>query len=258
MREVRLEIDFQSYLLLFQANLKIALSGKIEVMRVKYWVRLKGKTSDLLKLATNLKNVGYLVIKEDNVFYLTSSEFDSKNEVDEVYDLSCQILKEANSVSNVVYGINPEIIPEFVYQIQEDGTRVGFVYLSGAIETGQCDVYITQIKGGQVRNSDAESFEQWFNMRNDKNVKKILELFNNKTWVNLYIIYDIIKSEVGKINEKGWATKGDIDDFTKNAQFFRHGAVQSQKPCEPMSLQKAQSLLLHIIQQWLDWKCKQQ
>lgn len=237
-------------------------------MKVKYLIQLKGRNSDLFRLSKNFSNKEFQVIKENDSFYLTSSEFNCQHEVDDVYHLSCQIIKKVNSVSNVLYGKNPEIFPETVYQVQEDGTRVGFTYLSGTIEAGQCDVYITQIKGCQVINSQAESFTNWFDIQNDKNVDRILELFNNKTWVNLYQIYEIIESEVGnKIykDQDGWTSKNKITQFTRTANSpdcignqSRHGVQKTDPPPNPMSLQDAQLLIRSIIEKWLNWKCHTQ
>lgn len=100
----------------------------------------------------------------------------------------------------------------------------------------------------------------------DDNVKKIVILLSKphpRTWENLYKIYEVIKKDTS-IKGNGWAKEKELDDFKRTANNpnvlgvgdARHGHSTDIGLKNPMSIDKAISLIENIINEWLKYKKK--
>lgn len=233
-------------------------------MKPKYLIQLQGEERDLLILSQIGRFQDCQVIKEDSRFYLILTDFDSiytnfnsLELLNKFYDLGCQKLEKINLFFNFLYGTTREIVPETIYQVQEDGSRVGLtkLYSNLVLES----VLIPDLE------AQARNFKKWFEIQENRKIYDVLKLFKNQNlgnlyWVHLYIIYEKIKNEVGEINihQNGWSTKAEIKLFKHTSQCFRHDHDSNfNPPRNPMPLQEARLLIGKIIQHWLDEKCNQ-
>ncbi|MDK2801647.1 MAG: hypothetical protein PWQ70_3266, partial [Clostridiales bacterium] len=97
----------------------------------------------------------------------------------------------------------------------------------------------------------------------DENVKRVLKLVykeGTENWVNLYRIYEIIKSDIDPI-KKGWVESKVIDNFKHTANHpaaagddARHGFMKNQAPQNPMSIVDAKQLIETIVKKWIRYK----
>ena len=82
-------------------------------------------------------------------------------------------------------------------------------------------------------------------------------------WVDLYRIYEVIESDMGRsvILAKRWATNADIKLFKHTANSVaatgdqaRHGKETSTPPVKPLTLSEARALVDTLLRAWLAHK----
>jgi hypothetical protein len=101
----------------------------------------------------------------------------------------------------------------------------------------------------------------------DQNVEYVIRHHGSPTsWHNLINIFEAIESDVGGlIITLGWATKSELDTFTRTANSrqaigdeARHGHNKFDPPKKPMTLQQACELIARITCKWIDYKLSAQ
>jgi hypothetical protein len=95
-------------------------------------------------------------------------------------------------------------------------------------------------------------------------IAKALRLRNSDDldWVDLYRLYEVIKSDVGRlIHQLGWARHDELQRFSHTANSVaatgdkgRHGVERSRPPSKPVSLSDARELIDRILLAWLAYK----
>ena len=91
----------------------------------------------------------------------------------------------------------------------------------------------------------------------DRLVKDVLHYLSNPPdFLNLYKVLEVISKDLGKgskkkgfslIEERGWATKKDMDAFKNTAEFHRHW----DHPAPQMNLQEAVVMCRRIMKGWV-------
>ena len=153
-----------------------------------------------------------------------------------------------------------------VYRVRNNGGRDYFLMA----EPGQIKlrvlpptIVVTSSDGTKESNRPADQVDKLLKLAaNDGRVAKALRLRDHDDlgWVELYRIYEVVDSDVGrsKIVADGWASASDINLFKHTANSVtaagdqaRHGKETEKPPANPMTLRRAKKLIDSILKGWL-------
>lgn len=80
-------------------------------------------------------------------------------------------------------------------------------------------------------------------------------------WVELYKAYEIVRADVGKIEDHSWASKRELSRFTGTANHpnaagrtARHARMSTPALPDPMTLQDARALIRRVVRAWITAK----
>lgn len=98
----------------------------------------------------------------------------------------------------------------------------------------------------------------------DPNYFIVLAAPDQKSWVNMYRIHEVIEADVGSENalkRQCWGSAQDLKRFKHSANSVtvggdsaRHGKEVEQPPKHPMSVDEAADYLNYVLQSWLSSK----
>jgi len=238
---------------------------------MKWLVLLDVKKSDFDNLSNLLRSSDeFSLMAENDKYYLTSSHWESLTKPEDVHSTATKLIQHISAAAMIYFPGFPLLKPEHIYQVDEEGKRHGFVMSSATLMTDHSSFSI-QLEGDQdiIRNLELVC---WMKLAEEdeivKNIFRILTEFEHD-WMNLYKLYEIVKKDAGKKNKidriEQWITKNKISQFTHTANSqsaigdrARHGVDKNDPPKEPMSLSEAESLIMTLLQKWLQWKCEKQ
>ncbi|MEG4005708.1 hypothetical protein QUA41_07790 [Microcoleus sp. Pol11C1] len=204
---------------------------------------------------------------ENGEYYLTSSRWELLTNHSAVYLEATKPLQDISAIARIHFTRFPLLKPDIICEVDEEGNhRQRWVALSATISVDSSSFSI-QLEGGQdiIRNLE---FESWRKLAEEdeivKNVFRQITDFEHN-WINLYKVYEVVNKDAGKKKIEQWITKDKISQFTHTANSqsaigddARHGVDKHAPPKEPMSLYKADALIMTLLQKWLQWKCEQQ
>ena len=233
---------------------------------MEWRVQLSGDKSDLEELAKSL-NSDELKIWEDNgKFILSSSDFDSLNDSQDVRDNAEIKLNYINGCSKLKQSFQQPITIDGIESLSQDGKRNIYISVPTArlvLRTYRPTVLINGIAVG------SSLYEELPNMvvlaAKDRNVAQVINHLNGDDEIaTLYKIHEIIADDVGGvgiIQDNGWASRNKIERFRRTANSpdaigdkARHGVQKNDPPENPMSLAEAKAFILNIVKCWLDSK----
>jgi hypothetical protein len=232
---------------------------------MKWQIEIIGENNDLEELSKSL-NVPQLTLeKAEGKYYLTSSDFAGVNNAEEIMEKSKNILRLVNGSAYLTLGMRRPLETSHIVKTMDDGSRQIFMYFSDGIRVG--DKFEIVVNGKAVQFREANVIPGWVHIaENDKSVTSVLRLYGlgKQDWVNLYRIFEIIKTDSGgeaEIIKEGWATNSTMNRFTHTANSpsilgdeARHGAEQTAPPKHPMTFDEAKSFVESITHYWLNTK----
>lgn len=227
-------------------------------------VRLKGEEFDLEILLPLLHSTKLSIIKENNSYYLKSSDFGSLKLADEVRESAIAIIKRLNGATMLFNHNFHSISEDGVLLVEKNGKRCFHLYLEGSIKIRSrvsANLKATTSNGIQQIDPQYSTVESWINLaKNDKTVADALHFFKKGTWISLYKVYEIIKDDIGShqaIIKSGFAKKQKLKQFTQIAQSraalgddARHASNKYIAPVQPMSIDDAKSFIREILINW--------
>ena len=232
---------------------------------VEWFVPITGENSDLEQLSKSLNSPELRVIQEGSDFILKSTDFDLLNDADDVQNRAIEIMSLINGAAMLAMGMRKPLVVDCAVNVNGDGKRQFFVWcsLDASLRVSASESVVAA--DGTVQDQEephqADPIPDWIVIaQRDANVAKVLRLFGagNHNWRGLYPIYEVIKSDVGNIAKKGWATKKEIKRFAQTANSpdasgddSRHGAGNIPPPKDPMPISEAKFLVKTIIHKWL-------
>ncbi len=236
-----------------------------------WMVELHGAEIDLRELQrlNSLSQVN--IVAENNCFYLTAEEFDLHSEVREVLSRAAEIVKVINAIAYLEIENWENISVKDAIRKDSQGNIHRFLIAEPGhfrMRGGNVTFKITRADGtveeSPIPQNTLSSFFK--TSQNDANVNKALRIFGGRehTWSNLYIIYEIIESDVGGksvIVSNNWCSGKKIENFKRTANSLtavgdeaRHGKETSNPPPSPMLLDEAKTLIENILKKWLATK----
>jgi hypothetical protein len=232
----------------------------------QWMVELGGDTFDLRELLRLNSLPDLIVVEENDRFYLKAAEFNSYSDASEVLNRGNEIIRIINGIAQIEIQNWENVDVIGVARDETSGTRKQFVFPLSFRGRSRMSMNATVIKadGATDKSPQKATFESFFELsRADTKVKKALRIYGSRehTWSNLYIILEIIESDVGGnsvIVNNGWSSKSKIETFKRTANSVagagdeaRHGKENTVPPSPPMLLSEAESMIGVLLRQWL-------
>lgn len=238
---------------------------------MKWFVQIRGENSALEKLSKSLNSRELSVTQEKQAFFLKSTDFDSLKNENDVRKIAGKKLLVLNGILKLNQKIQKPLILDRVVKENDDGTRQGFIFLSGIAEAVSVvdspKLSVVGRDGTVEEPHQADPILSLFAIaQKDEVVTEVLRIFGNlpHNWFNFYKICEKITADVGSIQNierKGCAKKKSIELFKWTANSLnaigdesRHGVQKKKLPPNPMKFSEAKSLIKTLIFNWLSSK----
>lgn len=234
---------------------------------MEWRIKLSGEDSDLEELSKSFNSERLKIWKDGGNYILSSSDFNGIAEADIVLKKSEEILTFINAGSKVIQNLQKPINLSGIESLNENAKSTQYIFPESIVSVAGVG-RPTVLRDGKVEETCI--YKELPNLvllaTQDKNVAEVLNYLNtgNNEIVTLYKIYEIIKGDVGgekSIRDNGWASRNKTQLFRRTANSpdamgdkARHGVQKCQPPKNPMSLNEAKSLILHLVKCWLDSK----
>jgi len=232
---------------------------------MEWFVQITGDNFDLEELSKSLQSPQVCIIREEQGFFLKSTDFNFLNDTKDVKRTALELLSLINGSARLTLGMRKPLEMAHIIRINDDKTRHIFIEISDTVNIRASTTILTVTKDGtskEIRQSDI--ITNWLSIaKRDSNVAKVLRLFGIGThdWISLYRVFEVIEEDVGgvsNIKKQGWAAEKAIKRFKHTANsphilgdIARHGVEKTEPPKDPMSLSEARSFIEGIIHNWL-------
>jgi hypothetical protein len=227
--------------------------GALRAVTKKVW--LEGHPFDLQALAELLPSGDTRVVREDDQFYLTSSDIENPPDRVKPYVVAKGLLPTINGLARVH---NPDFRPVELSGKYTDGGSTTIFSGAGTLEirvgiTGAATV--TDKDGNIVFPRPSPWPDRYALTRSHTDLAdalKIMARSKSLGWRDLYDVFEIIRRSVTekKMRGLGWATKKRLSLFTHSAQQERH-ARPSSVPETPMSLAEGRDFVNGLVIEWM-------
>lgn len=234
-------------------------------------MRLEGHQFDLLDLMDQVRLVDISVTKEEDQFYLRSSGFQSCTRAEEVLERANDLVQVLNGAAAIAIDNYHPVGVNAVVEVDDDGERRGFVFLSGtATGRTRATAALAVCGSGGLAPSvpQRSAVETWLDCsRQDDAVNRALSLYGGlaHTWRNLYLVLEVIEDDVGgerRLLALGWVPDSKIKQLKQTANSYRalgkearHGTLRHPAPARIMTLEEAEQVVRSILRAWLATKC---
>lgn len=229
---------------------------------MEWYVRILGNNFDLQELSKSLNSPELCIFQEGQEFILKSTNFNQLKSAADVRKRTEEILSLLNGTAKLALGTQQPLTLDAAIKINDTGSKETVRFLSDTVYVGSSTSTSDKTSDGNVQEiHPADPIPVWIKTAQiNKTVAIVFRLIgaSDLNWIDLYKVYEIIKSDVGskdKIADNGWATKGQIKLFTQTAQLHRHGKLEHyEPPKKPMKFDKAESFVKKILRKWLQTK----
>jgi len=229
---------------------------------VSRWrARLGGEDFDLEELPALFTSGELRVLKEEESYYLASSEFETLGSAREVRAIALRLLERINGATRLVF-------PDFraatlgqVEEVGEGGSRT--VHIEGESQgSSRAKASFTLLSESGVRIDPPSPVQSWLDLaKSDKDVADAIRLAPSResSWVELYRLYEVIERANGipLLLDLGFS-KGEFKRFKHTANSpaaigddARHAKEHTDPPPIPMPIEDARELLRRATREWL-------
>lgn len=228
----------------------------------KYLIELNGDNLDIENLAAKLKTNEWRIIQEAKIYFLTSDVINKLSETSDIMSKTEEFLKILNGSAKIFDNSHKKITTGSLTRIDENGNKSVTNFL--AIPTGiRVRELPPKVSIGNENNAKVEPsiIENWIEKALiHSNVREVLYLFNELSWLNLYKIDEIIYADVGRKNIHKFISNKNRNNFKQTANsheaigdLARH-ANKYKSPEHPMSLVEAIDLVKKMFKTWVKTK----
>ncbi len=234
---------------------------------MEWRVKLSGEDTDLEELSKSFNSETLKIWEDEGNYILGSSDFNGVAEADIVLKKSEEILTSINAASKVIQSLQKPIKVSGVESLNENGKSTKYIFPESVALVARMGRPTVLIDG---KVEETRIYEELPNIvilaRRDRDVAAVLNYLKAESteMANLYKIYEIIRANVGgdkSMRDNGWASMSQFKSFRTTANSphamgykARHGVWREQLPKNPMSLNEAESLILHLVKCWFDSK----
>jgi hypothetical protein len=232
-----------------------------------YWcVEVVGDGADLSMLAESLSDGPTSITRHAGGFILGCDSFSGLDSARDVAEHAKQVLAMLSGSTRLLLGGRASMTAGAVYRVRDDGNRDTFLITEpGRFELRGMPVttVVSKSDGTREVHRPADPIRAWVELgTTDGVVAKALRLRDDDSrgWVELYRLYEVIESDVGRsaVVANGWTSDRDIGRFKHTANSVeaagdqaRHGKEETDPPAKPLSLAEARALIDRLLLGWL-------
>ena len=187
-------------------------------------------------------------------YWIHSQKLESLTSKDDVKVIAEELIKYLNSI--LFYGKDSDSYLEY------DSIKIGNTVYMDFVDYISVQDDCTFIENNKEIDLDAQRINKiQVCYQKNENLQELLGLYYRKgvDFVNLFRIYEKLKSFGIKPVAKGWLTREQESNFTNTANNpaasgdeARHGKSTCEPPKNPMSLQQAKQMIDGIIDKYID------
>lgn len=226
-----------------------------------YWrVPLTGQKFDIDDVTAGARSGELMILRDDEgEAYIVSPEFERLNDPATIHDYAVQLRDLINGAgAALIDGFMPVDIGA-VQRVFEDGQAKSFFQPPAGLVSLRARVEGT----GNVRDAQGnircdEPPEPPLSKalrcaRDDDDLARVLQLLNNASWVNLYIIHEIMQRVLGTAYlDIAGTTKDELGRFTHAANAIaRHDPKKFDPLGKTMTHAEAKALICRHVTAWL-------
>lgn len=226
-------------------------------------VQLCGESADLKMLSESFTQPQMHIVSREDGVIITSDSWNYLLTAEEVREAADRTVAAISGASFLILGMTTPLTVGNVYNVDENGRRGMTIFCgSGVI---RIRTYPATITTGGVTHHPADRVHKYHEVASrDPAIERALSLrsMDQLNWVRLYILYEIVKDDVGSMMyTAGWVSKSEIERFSRTANSpsaigseSRHGTEATQPPKRPMSVQTARKLIDRLLHEWIKSK----
>ncbi len=229
----------------------------------KWLVSLQGDSVDLQELADEFRSPHLSVRKEQDGYFLRSSQyFDTLTDAEKVRARALELLPLLLGSIKLRAGSTESVrLGSLIIRVGEDGRHHKHVQVGALRIRTKLSILVSGTVDG-TRASEPPLAERWVALaQRDEKVLDALRFFQEETtWWSLRKAYEVIEAEekqLSKIAKLGLASESELRRFKKWAHHYVHGE-QRRSPNEDrypyLPLQEAESFMQQMLFKWLQRK----
>lgn len=230
----------------------------------KKFISLKGESTDIEFVKSQLKFVEWKIIKESNSYYLTSDFLTENVENKDVELKAKQFVDIINGALVIILGAHKRIETTGIVEVSDMGTKSIFVEVNEKMKAQEINKAII-IRNGEALEEQISVFEELIKLAElYKSVQDVLHFFNEIeiTWWNLYKIFEIIRDDLGS-QKKTYeiVSKAELSLFTQAAQSrellgddARHASKKYPSPNKDITIIEAEQTVRKLFEGWIKLK----
>jgi hypothetical protein len=207
------------------------------------------------------------VRKADDHFILCSTSMDSEDlsDASDVLATATELLNLMNGLASLRLAGYHRVQIGGLSRLEDDRPPTQFIFPMGIIAPrGSLTNLVIRADGTTESTVDPIDGDPYIRAAlSDPDVSAILRLIGKSSldWRDLYVVFDTVKNDVGRVMmNKQWGNSR-LDRFTGTANSWvilgegaRHGAGRTAAPKKTMTFEEAEPLIREIALWWLDQK----
>jgi hypothetical protein len=239
-----------------------------------WFISIEGNEFDLTALSAELTIAQAVIRKDNGIFGIQSSRFDSLETADDVRHEAANLVDIINGIGKLITNMRTPIRLGNVTKISADGCLEYYLKAeSGVFLLEGASVSMSIGRSGFEPVEASRSIPSYADQAvsialTDATVAKVLRLYGraNQDRTNLYRIFEIIERDVGgeaKLIDKKWQTREAIRRFQHTANSVaasgdeaRHGVDKGnhQPPRDPMTFAESHAVITRLVSSWVKLK----
>jgi hypothetical protein len=241
---------------------------------MKWLIRVEGPEAGLNELSQFLKNPELRIFKDEEFYYVESSQLTNIEESDTANDIAKLILAEIKGIAELLLCWNIPITLGAMVKSDDSGKFQTIIQKDLKFCVRAAIPRIVKYNNEEVKLDPAKFFPQYLHLAmTDELVRYVIQMvdFGFDQWWGLFCIedaieWDIGKTEEGKTKKINWMDQKERTRFRATVQdrriigkYARHGHPDGVEPyANPMTLLEAQKFIWNTTIKWLDEKIANQ
>ena len=232
-------------------------------MTRKVW--LEGDALDLQDLAERLPSGDTRVVREGDLYYLTSREIDAAPDDIQANEIAAALIVRINALGRAT---NPNFQRVKMSRYTDETGRnvvVGTMAATVANVRMRATATVTRPDGTVVPDPPSPWPDRLTLAATNPDVAEALEIMGRAEpleWDDLWKLFEIIREAVkpDTIATLGWTTAADLDSFKESANRkdvsgdgARHARRSGQPQHRRMPIEEARPFVGNLVTKWLDW-----
>lgn len=234
---------------------------------MNWYISLSGDESCLAHIAKSFAQSELKFSKDRDGWCVSGGWIDDCVSCDDCTIQATDWVKSLNGALMFMNGCAEPVVFSDIYQENEQGHIKYYLSFHDTIRMSSSLCFEVIHKDGTVESYyPAMQVAEWMQvMESNQTLKTVFHLMGegDKSWVNLYRIFEVIKADLGgqeDLLNKNWVTKQQLNRFTQTANHpaiigheARHGHNNAALPKNPMNHAEAMAFVVGLVNNWISY-----